>query len=148
MTNTGPTTVQGNVGVSPGSAIVGFPPGIVTGGAIHQTDSVAAQAETDLTTLYNVLAGQACNTNLTGQNLGGLTLTPGVYCFATSAQLTGILTLDAQGNPNATFVFQIGSTFTTASGASVIMINGGSTCGVAWQVGTSATLGTGSTVVG
>ncbi|MDP9113438.1 MAG: ice-binding family protein [Acidobacteriota bacterium] len=148
VTNTGATTVSGNLGVSPGSAVTGFPPGVVTNGTIHQADSVAAQAESDLTTLYNQLAGDACTTDLTGQNLGGLTLTPGVYCFTTSAQLTGTLTLNAQGNPNATFVFKVGSTFTTASGASVVMINNGSTCGVAWQVGSSATLGTGSTVVG
>lgn len=148
VTNTGATMVQGDLGVSPGSAITGFPPGVVTGGTIHQADTAAAQAQAGLTTLYNVLAGDACNTNLTGQDLGGLTLTPGVYCFATSAQLTGTLTLDAQGNPNATFVFQIGSTFTTASGASAVMINSGSSCGVAWQVGTSATLGTGTSLVG
>jgi hypothetical protein len=148
VTNTGATTVNGNLGVSPGSAVTGFPPGVVASGTIHQGDAIAAQAQTDLTALYNQLAADTCNTDLTGQNLGGLTLTPGVYCFATSAQLTGTLTLNALGNPNATFVFKIGSTFTTASASSVVMINSGSTCGVAWQVGSSATLGTGSTVAG
>src|SRR5579864_1475932 len=149
VTNTAtPTTVNGNLGVSPGSAVTGFPPGIVTGGTIHAADAVAAQAQTDLTTTYNNLANTACNTNLTGQDLGGKTLTPGVYCFSTSAQLTGTLTLDAQGNPNALFVFKIGSTLTTASASSVLLINGGSSCGVFWQVGSSATLGTGTAFLG
>src|ERR1700688_65878 len=97
VTNTNtPTTVNGNLGVSPGSAVTGFPPGIVTGGTIHAADAVATQAQSDLTTTYVNLENEACNTNLTGQDLGGLTLTPGVYCFSTSAQLTGTLTLDAQ----------------------------------------------------
>ncbi len=149
VTNTAtPTIVTGNLGVSPGSAVTGFPPGIVTGGTIHAADTVAADAQTDLTTLYNNLANSACNTDLTGQDLGGLTLTPGVYCFSTSAQLTGTLTLDAQGNSNALFIFKIGSTLTTASAASVVLINSTSSCGVFWQVGTSATLGTGTTLAG
>ncbi|HTG35897.1 MAG TPA: IPTL-CTERM sorting domain-containing protein [Thermoanaerobaculia bacterium] len=149
VTNTDtPTTVNGNLGVSPGSAVTGFPPGIVTGGTIHAADAVAAQAQTELTTVYNSLANTPCDTDLTGQNLGGLTLTPGVYCFSTSAQLTGTLTLDAQGNPNALFIFQIGSTLTTASTASVLLINGGSDCGIYWQVGSSAILGTGTSLRG
>ena len=102
----------------------------MTGGTIHAADAVAAQAQTELTTVYTSLANTPCNTDLTGQDLGGLTLTPGVYCFATSAQLTGTLTLDAQGNPNALFVFKIGSTLTTASTSSVLLINGGSDCGM------------------
>jgi hypothetical protein len=143
VTNTGPSVVTGNLGVSPGSAVTGFPPGIVTPpGAIHAGDAVAAQAQSDLTIAYNTLAGQASTDNLTGQDLGGLTLTPGVYTFETSAQLTGTLTLDAQGDPNAVFIFQIGSTLTTASNSSVVVINGGSHCNVYWQVGSSATLGT------
>ena len=149
VTNTAtPTMVTGNLGVSPGSAVTGFPPGIVTGGTIHAADLVAAQAQTDLTATYNNLASTACNTDLTGQDLGGKTLTPGVYCFSTSAQLTGTLTLDAQGNPNAVFVFKIGSTLTTASAASVLLINGGSSCGIFWQVGSSATLGIGTSLLG
>jgi len=149
VTNTAtPTTVNGNLGVSPGSAVTGFPPGIVTGGTIHAADSVAAQAQSDLTTTYNNLANTACNIDLTGQDLGGKTLTAGVYCFSTSAQLTGTLTLDAQGNPNALFIFKIGSTLTTASASSVLLINGGSSCGVFWQVGSSATLGTGTALLG
>ena len=148
VTNTGPTIVNGNLGVSPGSAVTGFPPGIVVGGSIHAADAVAAQAQTDLTTLYNSLASTPCNTDLTGQDLGGLTLTPGVYCFASSAQLTGTLTLDAQGNPNAVFIFQMGSTLTTASASSVLLINSASSCEVFWQVGSSATLGTGTALAG
>ncbi|HXO41264.1 MAG TPA: IPTL-CTERM sorting domain-containing protein [Thermoanaerobaculia bacterium] len=149
VTNTAtPTIVNGNLGVSPGSAVTGFPPGIVTGGTIHAADSVAAQAQSDLTTTYDNLANTSCNTDLTGQDLGGKTLTSGVYCFSTSAQLTGTLTLDAQGNPNALFVFKIGSTLTTASASSVLLINGGSSCGVFWQVGSSATLGTGTALLG
>jgi hypothetical protein len=147
VTNTGATAVTGDVGVSPGTSITGFPPGTLTG-TLHSNDAIAQGAQTDLTTVYNALAGQACNTSLTGQDLGGLTLTSAVYCFSSSAQLTGTLTLDAQGNPNAVFIFQIGSTLTTASAASVVVINGGSDCNVFWQVGSSATLGTGSQFVG
>lgn len=148
VTNTGPTVVTGNLGVSPGTAVTGFPPGIVTGGTIHLNDAVAAQAQSDLTTAYNAIVGTPCNVDLTGQNLGGLTLTPGVYCFSTSAQLTGILTLNAQGNPNALFIFKIGSSLTTASGSSVQVINGGNDCNVFWQVGSSATLGVGTAFAG
>lgn len=151
VTNTGATVITGNLGVSPGSSVTGFPPGIVTGGTIHAADSVAAQAQTDLTSAYNAAAGLPCGTDLTGQNLGGLTLTPGVYCFTSSAALTGTLTLNFQGNPNALFLFKIGSTLTTASGSSVVLSNtGGATCptNLFWQVGSSATLGTGSTFRG
>lgn len=147
VTNTGPTVVDGDLGVSPGSAVTGFPPGIVNG-TIHAADAVAAQAQTDSLAAYNSLAGQACDADLTGQDLGGQTLTPGVYCFSSSAQLTGTLTLDAQGDPNAVFIFQIGSTLTTAPGSSVNVINGGSPCNVFWQVGSSATLDTTTSFVG
>ena len=148
VTSTGPTTIVGNLGVSPGLAVTGFPPGMVTGGVIHSGDAVAMQAQSDLTTAYNALAGLACDHDLTGQDLGGLTLTPGVYCFSSSAQLTGALTLDAQGNPDALFVFQIVSTLTTASNASVLVINGAGSCNAYWVVGSSATLGTTTTFVG
>ena len=150
ITNTGTTVVNGNIGVSPGSSVTGFPPGIVTGGSIHAADAVAAQAQSDLTTAYNTAAGIPCTTDLTGQNLGGLTLTPGVYCFTSSAALTGTLTLNFQGNPNAFFLFKIGSTLTTASASSVLLTNTSGTCApnVFWQLGSSATLGTGSSFVG
>ena len=152
VTNTGASVITGNLGVSPGSSVTGFPPGIVTGGAIHAADGVAAQAQSDLTTAYNAAAGIPCGVDLTGQDLGSVgTLTPGVYCFTSSAALTGTLTLNFQGNPNALFLFKIGSTLTTASGSSVVLTNtGGTTCptNLFWQVGSSATLGTGSTFAG
>jgi hypothetical protein len=147
VTNTGPTILQGDLGVSPGTAVTGFPPGTVTG-TIHLNDAVAQQAQADVTTAYNALAGLACNTDLTGQDLGGLTLTAGVYCFSSSAELTGTLTLDAEGDPNAEFIFQIGSTLTTASNSAVEVINGGNNCSVYWQVGSSATLGTATAFAG
>lgn len=152
VTNTGSSVITGNLGVSPGSSVTGFPPGIVTGGAIHAADAVAGQAQADLTTAYNAAAGTPCNVDLTGQNLGSVgALTPGVYCFTSSAALTGTLTLNFQGNPNALFLFKIGSTLTTSSGSSVVLTNtGGTTCptNLFWQVGSSATLGTGSTFKG
>ncbi len=139
VTNTGATVITGNLGVRPGGAITGFLPGVAVSGTIHAADAVAAQAQSDVAVAYNDLAGRASDVDLTGQDLGGLTLSPGVYTFATSAQLTGTLTLDAQGDPNAEFVFQIGSTITTASNSFVVMINGGDSCKVFWQVGSSAT---------
>jgi hypothetical protein len=143
VTNTGSSVVNGDLGVWPGSSITGFPPGIIVPpGITHQTDAVAQQAQSGVTSAYNVLTGQACDVNLTGQDLGGLTLTPGVYCFDSSAGLTGTLTLNAQGDPNSVFVFQIGSTLTTASNSSVLITTGGPACNVFWQVGSSATLGT------
>ncbi|MEO8751652.1 MAG: IPTL-CTERM sorting domain-containing protein [Casimicrobiaceae bacterium] len=149
VTSTGATTVAGNLGVSPGTSITGFPPGTVTPpGTIHSADAVAAQAQVDLTTAWNDITATPTLVDLTGTNLGGLTLPAGVYGFATSAQLTGTLTLDAQGNPNAIFIFKTGSTLTAANGASVLMINGGSTCNVFWQVGSSATLGTTASLAG
>ena len=101
VTNTGATDIVGDVGVSPGTSITGFPPGNITGGAIHAGDATAAQAEADLTTAYNDLADDPYlpADDLSGQDLGGLTLSPGVYHFGTAAQLGGALTLDAQGDP-------------------------------------------------
>lgn len=148
VTNTGPSVITGNLGVSPGSAVTGFPPGTVIGGTIHAADALALSAQTAVTTAYNHLAGQPCTADLTGQDLGGLTLTPGVYCFSSSAGLTGTLTLNAQGNGNAVFIFKIGSTLTTASSSVVALINGASPCNVFWQVGSSATLGTATTFSG
>ncbi len=143
VTSTGSSVVAGELGVSPGSAIVGFPPGIVTPPAtIHAADAVAAQAQSDLGAAYVALAATPATADLTGTDLGGLTLPPGVYSFSTSAQLTGTLTLDALGNPASVFIIRTGSTLTTASGSSVSVIHGGSSCNVFWQVGSSATLGT------
>lgn len=142
VTNTGATVVTGELGVSPGAAVTGFPPGVVVLGSIHPADATAAAAQVSLTAAYLNLAGQATTVDLTGQDLGGLTLTSGVYNFATSAQLTGTLTLNAAGNPNAVFIFKIGTTLTTASNSRILIINGGSACNVFFQVGSSATLGT------
>jgi len=142
VTNTGPTTVHGDLGVAPGLAVTGFPPGTVSLGAIYAGDAVALQAQNDTTTAYSALAGEAPTVDLTGKDLGGMTLVPGVYHFSSSAQLTGTLSLDAQGKAGALFVFQIGSTLTTASNSSVVVINGAQDCNVFWQVGSSATLGT------
>ena len=142
VTNTGPSVLNGDLGVSPGTSLVGFGLPAVVNGATHDNDAVAGTAQNDVTTAYNVAAGQAPTADLTGQDLGGLTLTAGAYHYSSSAQLTGQLTLDAAGNPNAQFVFEIGTTLTTASASSVLLINGASPCNVYWQVGSSATLGT------
>jgi len=156
VTNTGSSILSGtaanpgNLGVSPGSAITGFPPGILTGpgATIHANDAVAIQAQIDLTTAYNNLAGRPTTVNLTGQNLGGLTLVPGVYNFSSSAQLTGVLNLNGLGNPNSIFVFNIGSTLTTASASAVSLLNGAQGGNVFWRVGSSATLGTTTSFAG
>jgi len=145
VTCTGATTITGDVGVSPGSAVTGFPaPCTVVGGAIHAADTVALQAHHDAALAYAFLKAETCNTNLTGQDLGGLTLSPGVYCFDSSAELTGTLNLTG-GGP---WIFQTGSTLTTASNA-VVLVNGSSTTqgcspGAFWAIGSSATLGTGT----
>ena len=148
VTNTGPSTIAGDVGSSPGLAITGIPAGQPSPGAVHAGDATAATAQADLTTAYNDVAGRACGTNLTGQDLGGKTLAPGVYCFNTSAALTGSLTFDGQGNSNAVFVIKIGSTLTTASNAAVVLIAGAQAKNVFWQVGSSATLGSGTAFKG
>src|SRR3954468_18924370 len=148
VTNTGSSIVNGNLGISPGSSVTGFPPGVVVGGTIHSNDATAIQAQNELTTAYNTVAGTPCTTDLSGQNLGGLTLTPGVYCFSSAAQLTGTLTLNALGNPAAQFLFKIGSTLTTASTSSIVLINGATSCNIFWQVGSSATFGTNTVFAG
>ena len=148
VTNVNASMLTGDLGVSPGLAITGFPPGIVVGGTVHKGDAVALQAQTDLTAAYLALAGQHCNGDMTGVDLGGTTLKAGVYCFSSSAQLTGELVLDAEGKADAVFVFQMVSTLTTASNASARIINGGSSCNVYWQVGSSATLDTSTSFKG
>lgn len=146
VTNTGPTVITGDVGVSPDTAITGFPPGTFTG-TLHAADAVAAQAQSDATVGYNDLAGRAPTAALTA-GIGDLTLTPGVYTADSDLLVTGTLTLDAQGNPDALFIFQVGSTLTTASNSVVALVNGASACNVYWQIGSSATLGTDSDFVG
>jgi hypothetical protein len=152
ITNTGPTIVNGNVGLSPGSAITGFPPGTVAPPfAIHINDGPAVTAQSDLTTAYNDAAtsnrgGNAPNA-LPG-DIGGLTLTPGLYNTGSSLGITGPVTLNGQGNANSVFVFQIGSALTTAVGSSVVLINGANAANIFWQVGSSATLGVNSIFYG
>lgn len=148
VTNTGASVISGDLGVSPGSAVTGFGPGLVTNGTQHLNDAVAIQAQRDLTTGYNDAAGRTPVTDVTGQNLGGMTLVSGVYGDSSAMSLTGTLTLDAKDDPNAVFIFQAGSTLITASNSTVALINGASPCNVFWQVGSSATLGTGTTFVG
>ncbi|MGD0821760.1 MAG: ice-binding family protein [Desulfomonilia bacterium] len=148
-----PTTqIYGNLGVTPKTSVTGFyPDGTVSGGTIHINDGVAQLALADATTAYNTLAGLPFVYNYTGFVLGSAgytTLTPGVYHFDSSAQLTGALTLDFENESNKDFIFQIGSTLTTASSSSVNVINGNSTDGVYWQVVSSATLGSDTTFEG
>ena len=147
VTNTGASSVTGNVGLWSGTSITGFPPGTVSG-TIDAANASAMQAQMDLTGAYNSAAAQPCGGVLTGQNLGGQTLTAGVYCFASSALLNGTLTLNAQGNANAVFIFEIGGALTTLSSSQVTIINGGTGNNVFWQVGSSATLGTTSQFAG
>jgi hypothetical protein len=147
VTNTNtPTVVNGDLGLSPGTSVTGFPPGTVTGSQ-DINDPAAATAQTDLTAAYNNAAGQPPTTSgLSG--IGNQTLTPGVYNAASALLVNGTLTLDAQGDANAVFIFQVGSALTTASGSTIALVNGAQACNIFWQVGSSATLGTGSTFAG
>lgn len=142
MTNTGHGVYVGDVGTSPGSSVVGFPPGIIRRGTIYMGGAVPLEAQIDATNAYGVLALEGCDHNLTGQDLGGMVLIPGVYCFDSSAGLTGTLVLDAVGDSLAVWVFQTVSSLTSASSSTVSVINGGQAINVYWKIGSSATLGT------
>jgi serine protease AprX len=146
VTNTGPSTINGNLGLSPGTAVTGFGPGTVNG-TTYAADAIALKAQADLTIAYDDAAARTPPVSAPA-DLGGLTLSPGVYQNASSLGLTGTLTLDAQGDPNAVFVFQAGSTLISGSASQVKLVNGAQACNVFWKVGSSATLGTGSVVAG
>jgi type VI secretion system secreted protein VgrG len=145
---TGAVTILGSVGVSPGNQINGLPVGQPIGGTVHNSDAVAAQAQTDLAAAAAALDGMICGTSLSGQNLGGMTLVPGVYCFQNTAGLTGSLTLDGQGNPNAVWVFQVGTKLTTAMNAIVNLTNAAQNTNVYWRAGQEATFGSGTVFLG
>ena len=150
VTNTGPTTIAGgDLGLSPGSAVTGFPPGtLIPPAVMHVTDPTAAQAQLDLTTAYNFAAGLPGGAVLPG-DMSGLTFTPGVWTNASTVMLSaGNVTLDAQGDANAVFIFQIGSTLTTIGSTQVVLAGGAQSQNIFWQVGSSATLGTNSTFYG
>ncbi len=147
ITNTGNTSLTGDVGTSPGTTITGLAPGSIIG-VVHAGDPVAAQAMADATIAYNTIANEAFTYDLTGQDLGGLTLLPGVYRFAASAFLTGTVTLNAEGDAHARFDFEIGSTLITANNSSVRLENGGEGGNVYWQVGSSATIGSHTAFIG
>ncbi|HEX6141064.1 MAG TPA: ice-binding family protein, partial [Candidatus Limnocylindria bacterium] len=146
VTNTGPSTIVGDLGISPAASVTGFPPGTVTG-TIHAADAVALQAKIDLGTAYDQAASLAVTAN--HGTLGGLTLVGGVYnAGGVTLDLTGTLTLDGENDPSSVWVFQATSDLVTASSSTVALINGASACNVFWQVTSSATLGSGSTFVG
>ncbi len=148
ITNTGPTTITGDVGIHPGTSVTGFET-VTLDGELHETDDVAEQAKVDLVTAYDDAAGRTVTETIATELGGGDPLIPGVYdSDAGTFEITGTLTLDAQGDPNAVFIFQMESTLVTATDSSVSLINGADACNVFWQVGSSATLGTGSSFVG
>lgn len=149
ITNTGSTNITGDMGLSPGTSIGGFPPGILVG-TQHINDAIANQAKLDLTAAYNDAAGRSSTdmVSLSG-NIGGLTLTPGLYKSTSSLAISsGDVTFDAKGNPGAVFIIQIASAFTTTSGRQVFLAGGAQASNIFWQVGSSVTLGTTSVMKG
>jgi hypothetical protein len=148
ITSTGATNITGDMGLSPGASVTGFPPGIVVG-TKHITDPSATQAKLDLTTAYNSAAGRTLGPVSVAGNIGGMTLPAGLYKSTSGLAISsGDLTLDAKGNANAIWIFQIASTLTTTSGRKVILSGGAKAANIYWQVGTSATLGTTSVFKG
>jgi hypothetical protein len=148
VTSINATTLNGDLGVAPGSAVTGFPPGTVNGD-LHAGDSAAGLAEAALTVAYNDAKGRTLAPVSVAGNLGGQTLAPGLYKSTGSLEISsGDLVLDAQGNPNGVFIFQIASTLTTTAGRQVTLSGGAKASNVFWQVGSSATLGTTSAFKG
>jgi hypothetical protein len=148
VTNSGSTVIIGNLGVSPGTNVGGFPPGTVRG-TTHRNSATARNAQTNLTTAYNDAAGRANTPVFVSGDIGGSTLTPGLYASASSLEISsGDLTLDAQGDPTAVFIFQIISTFTIAPGRQVILVGGARAANIFWQIGDSADLGPNSVMAG
>ena len=147
VTNSGYSLISGDLGISPGSAVTGFPPGTLNG-TQYLNDAIALQAQRDLLAAYNDAAGRALLTTLATE-LGGMTVTQGVHNSASGTfEITGILTLDGQGDPNAVFIFQMATTIITASRSHVNLIGGAQASNVYWQVGSSATLGSSSGFIG
>ena len=146
VTNTGTSVITGDLGLSPGTSVTGFPPGIING-AQHITDAIAAAAQGSAQAAYDCLSALSPESTL-GEDIGGTTVSAGVYDFASSAAITGTLTLDGGGDPDAIFIFQIPSTLVTATSAVVSLINGAQAGNVYWLVGSSATIGTSTTMVG
>jgi hypothetical protein len=139
VTSTGAATVNGDLGVSPGTTTTGSP---TVNGTLHLGDATAAQAQGDLTTAYNDAAGRTLGAVSVAGNLGGQTLTPGLYTSTSSLEISsGDLTLDALGDTNAVWIFQMASTFVTTTGRQVILSGGALAANVFWQVGSSATIG-------
>ncbi|CAN5211151.1 hypothetical protein BH09BAC5_BH09BAC5_15650 [soil metagenome] len=149
VTNTGSTIITGDMGLSPGTSVGGFPPGILNG-TLYINDNIASQAKIDLTAAYNDAVARNCTDIVTlSGNIGGLTLTPGLYKSTSSLAISsGDVTFDANGDANAVFIIQIASTFTTTSGRKVILAGGASAANIFWQVGSSATFGTTSVIKG
>jgi hypothetical protein len=149
VTSTGATTITGDMGLSPGSSIGGFPPGILNG-TQHINNATSNQAKLDLTAAYNDLAGRTSTDIVTlSGNIGGLTLTPGLYKSTSSLAISsGDVTFDAKGDANAVFIIQIATTLTTTSGRKVILAGGALASNIFWQVGSSATFGTTSVFKG
>jgi len=151
VSNIGTTVVTGSVAVSAGSAIVGFPPGVTipTPNNLHNNDAYAGVAQVDAMIIYNSASAKACTaTFVSPTDIGGMTFSSGVYCFSSSLTITGTVTLDGLNDPNAHWIFKTGSTLVTASGAIVNLVNQAIPCQVLWIVGSSTTLGTGTTMIG
>lgn len=147
VANTGTTTITGDLGVSPGATVNGFPPGTATG-TIHTADAAAAQAQADLTAAYNDAAARTTGVVSLPSDLGGLTLAPGLYNSPSALTLSGTVTFNALGNPDATFIIQTPSTLVTVSGSQMVLTGGAQASNIFWQVGTSATLGANSVFKG